>query len=156
VGREPGVGLRRRPVPREVRLPTDDRQPHGPDPRDLRARDQHRPARDTRSRRRRSAPPTCSARARSAPPTPTTRRRSAPRAPPRARPTASPSRSPTPGRRCATRPAPVVDKIKPQLEAAAAYAKEEPARTALGLAAAGAIIAGLVALARQSDDDSFR
>jgi len=51
---------------------------------------------------------------------------------------------------------PVVDKIKPQLDAAAAYAKEEPARTALGLAAAGAIIAGLVALARQSEDDSFR
>jgi ElaB/YqjD/DUF883 family membrane-anchored ribosome-binding protein len=52
--------------------------------------------------------------------------------------------------------APVVDKIKPQIDAAAAYAKEEPARTALGLAAAGAIIAGLVALARQSEDDSFR
>jgi len=52
--------------------------------------------------------------------------------------------------------APVVDKIKPQIDAAAAYAKEEPARTALGLAAAGAIIAGLIALARQSEDDSFR
>jgi len=51
---------------------------------------------------------------------------------------------------------PVVDKIKPQIDAAAAYAKEEPARTALGLAAAGAIIAGLIALARQSEDDSFR
>ena len=51
---------------------------------------------------------------------------------------------------------PVVDKIKPQIDAAAAYATEEPARTALGLAAAGAIIAGLVALARQSEDDSFR
>ena len=52
--------------------------------------------------------------------------------------------------------APVVDKIKPQIDAAAAYAKEEPARTALGLAAAGAIIAGLIALARQSEDDSLR
>jgi len=52
--------------------------------------------------------------------------------------------------------APVVDKIKPQIDAAAAYAKEEPARTALGLAAAGAIIAGLIALARQSEDDPFR
>jgi len=52
--------------------------------------------------------------------------------------------------------APVVEKIKPQIDAAAAYAKEEPARTALGLAAAGAIIAGLIALARQSEDDSFR
>ena len=51
--------------------------------------------------------------------------------------------------------APVVDKIKPQIDAAAAYAKEEPARTALGLAAAGAIIAGLIALARQSEDDSL-
>ena len=52
--------------------------------------------------------------------------------------------------------APVVEKIKPQLDAAAAYAKEEPARTALGLAAAGAIIAGLIALARRSEDDSLR
>jgi len=51
--------------------------------------------------------------------------------------------------------APVVEKIKPQIDAAAAYAKEEPARTALGLAAAGAIIAGLIALARQSEDDSL-
>ena len=31
-----------------VRLPADDRQPDGPDARDLRARDQHRPARDRR------------------------------------------------------------------------------------------------------------
>ena len=51
--------------------------------------------------------------------------------------------------------APVVEKIKPQLDAAAAYAKEEPARTALGLAVAGAVIAGLIALARQSEDDSL-
>ncbi|MEO8310754.1 MAG: hypothetical protein ABI520_06245 [Caldimonas sp.] len=50
---------------------------------------------------------------------------------------------------------PVVDKIKPQIDAAAAYAREEPARAALGLAAAGAIIAGLVALARHSQDDSL-
>jgi ElaB/YqjD/DUF883 family membrane-anchored ribosome-binding protein len=50
--------------------------------------------------------------------------------------------------------APVVDKIKPQIDAAAAYAKEDPARAALGLAAAGAIVAGLIALVRhaQSDD----
>ena len=46
LGREPRVGVRRRPVPRQVRLPADDRQPDGPDARDLRARDQHRPARD--------------------------------------------------------------------------------------------------------------
>jgi ElaB/YqjD/DUF883 family membrane-anchored ribosome-binding protein len=51
--------------------------------------------------------------------------------------------------------APVVEKIRPQIDAAAAYAKEEPARTALGLAAAGAIIAGLIALARKSEDDSL-
>jgi len=50
--------------------------------------------------------------------------------------------------------APVVEKLKPQIDAAAAYAKEEPARTALGLAAAGAIIAGLIALTRSSDDDA--
>lgn len=52
--------------------------------------------------------------------------------------------------------APVVEKLKPQIDAATAYAKEEPARTALGLAAAGAIIAGLIALARHSEDDSLR
>jgi hypothetical protein len=49
----------------------------------------------------------------------------------------------------------VVEKLKPQIDAATAYAKEEPARTALGLAAAGAIIAGLIALARHSEDDSL-
>lgn len=49
--------------------------------------------------------------------------------------------------------APVVDRIKPQLEAATAYAKEDPARAALGLAAAGAVIAGLIALTRHSQDD---
>jgi ElaB/YqjD/DUF883 family membrane-anchored ribosome-binding protein len=52
--------------------------------------------------------------------------------------------------------APVVEKIKPQIDAAAAYAKEEPARTALGVAATAAIIAGLIALARRSEDDSLR
>ncbi|MEO5843313.1 MAG: hypothetical protein ABIQ33_00585 [Caldimonas sp.] len=49
---------------------------------------------------------------------------------------------------------PMVDKIKPQIDAATAYAKEDPARAALGLAAAGAIIAGLIALARHSEDES--
>ncbi|MDQ6639162.1 MAG: hypothetical protein M3Z15_05795 [Pseudomonadota bacterium] len=48
---------------------------------------------------------------------------------------------------------PVVDKIRPQIEAAAAYAKEEPTRAAIGLAAAGAIVAGLIALARRAQDD---
>ena len=54
--------------------------------------------------------------------------------------------------------APVVDKMRPQVEAAANYVREDPTRAALGLAAAGALIAGLVALARQaggSDDDTL-
>jgi ElaB/YqjD/DUF883 family membrane-anchored ribosome-binding protein len=50
--------------------------------------------------------------------------------------------------------APVVDKIRPQIDAATAYAKEDPARAALGLAAAGAIVAGLIALARHAQDDT--
>jgi ElaB/YqjD/DUF883 family membrane-anchored ribosome-binding protein len=51
--------------------------------------------------------------------------------------------------------APVVDKVRPRVEAAASYVKDDPARAAIGLAAAGALIAGLVALARSagSDDD---
>ena len=48
MGREPRVGLRRRPVPRQLRLPPDDRQPDGPDARDLRARHEHRPEGDRR------------------------------------------------------------------------------------------------------------
>jgi ElaB/YqjD/DUF883 family membrane-anchored ribosome-binding protein len=51
--------------------------------------------------------------------------------------------------------APLVDKIRPQIDAAAAYAKDDPVRAAIGLAAAGAIIAGLIALTRQSDDDDL-
>jgi ElaB/YqjD/DUF883 family membrane-anchored ribosome-binding protein len=54
------------------------------------------------------------------------------------------------------RAAPVVDKLKPQIDAAAAYAKEDPTRAALGLAAAGAIVAGLIALSRSASDDSMR
>jgi len=50
--------------------------------------------------------------------------------------------------------APLVDKIRPQIDAATAYAKDDPVRAAIGLAAAGAVIAGLIALTRQSDDDS--
>jgi ElaB/YqjD/DUF883 family membrane-anchored ribosome-binding protein len=49
--------------------------------------------------------------------------------------------------------APVVDKVRPQVEAAAAYVKDDPTRAAIGLAAAGAIIAGLVALARHAQSD---
>jgi ElaB/YqjD/DUF883 family membrane-anchored ribosome-binding protein len=47
--------------------------------------------------------------------------------------------------------APVVDRLRPQLAAAASYAKDEPARTALGIAAAGAVLIGLMALIRDSD-----
>ncbi len=50
--------------------------------------------------------------------------------------------------------APVVDRIKPQIDAAAAYAREDPARAALGLAAAAALVAGLIALARHTQDDT--
>ena len=41
--------------------------------------------------------------------------------------------------------APVVDQLRPQLEAPANYAKDEPARAALGIAAAGAVLIGLIA-----------
>ena len=50
--------------------------------------------------------------------------------------------------------APMVDKLRPQIEAATNYARDEPARTALGLAAAGAVLIGLMALIRSSDSDS--
>ncbi len=49
--------------------------------------------------------------------------------------------------------APMVDRLKPQIDAAAAYAKDDPVRAAIGLAAAGAVIAGLIALTRGSQDD---
>jgi len=52
--------------------------------------------------------------------------------------------------------APVIEKVKPQVDAATAYVKEDPARAALGLATAGAIIAGLIALARSAQDDRGR
>ena len=48
----------------------------------------------------------------------------------------------------------MVDRLRPQIDAAAAYAKDDPVRAAIGLAAAGAIIAGLIALTRSSDDDA--
>ena len=49
--------------------------------------------------------------------------------------------------------APVVDKIRPQIDAATTYVTDDPVRAALGLAAAGAIVAGLIALTRSSQDD---
>jgi ElaB/YqjD/DUF883 family membrane-anchored ribosome-binding protein len=48
---------------------------------------------------------------------------------------------------------PVVDRVRPQIAAAASYAKEDPARAALGAAAAAALVIGLVALVRRSQDD---
>lgn len=48
---------------------------------------------------------------------------------------------------------PMVDRVRPQIDAVASYAKEDPARAALGAAAATALIIGLVALARRSQDD---
>ena len=50
--------------------------------------------------------------------------------------------------------APMVDKLRPQIEAATNYARDEPARTALGLAAAGAVLIGLMAMIRSSHSDS--
>jgi ElaB/YqjD/DUF883 family membrane-anchored ribosome-binding protein len=44
--------------------------------------------------------------------------------------------------------APVVDKLKPQIDAIAAYAKEDPTRAALGVATAGALLVGLLGLLR--------
>lgn len=49
--------------------------------------------------------------------------------------------------------APVVDKLRPQIDAVTNYAKEDPARAALGMAAAGAVLVGLLALIRRSEND---
>lgn len=46
--------------------------------------------------------------------------------------------------------APVIERLKPQLDAVASYAKEDPARAALGVATAGAVLFGLLALIRHS------
>ena len=46
--------------------------------------------------------------------------------------------------------APVVDRLKPQFDAVASYAKEDPARAALGVVTAGAVLFGLMALIRRS------
>jgi ElaB/YqjD/DUF883 family membrane-anchored ribosome-binding protein len=50
--------------------------------------------------------------------------------------------------------APVVEKLRPQIDAATRYAKEDPARAALGLAVAGAVVAGLLALVHRAQDDT--
>ena len=44
--------------------------------------------------------------------------------------------------------APVVDKLKPQIDALATYAKEDPTRAALGAATVGALVLGLLGLLR--------
>lgn len=46
--------------------------------------------------------------------------------------------------------APVVERLKPQFDAVASYAKEDPTRAALGVATAGAVLFGLLALIRRS------
>ncbi len=46
--------------------------------------------------------------------------------------------------------APIVERLKPPLDAVASYAKEDPARAALGVATAGAVLFGLLALIRRS------
>ena len=48
--------------------------------------------------------------------------------------------------------APVVDRLRPQFESAASYARDEPARTALGLVTVGAAVFGLLALINRSRD----
>lgn len=45
--------------------------------------------------------------------------------------------------------APVVDKLKPQIDALATYAKDDPTRAALGVATAGAVLVGLLSLLRK-------
>lgn len=47
---------------------------------------------------------------------------------------------------------PLIDKLRPQLDAAVDYAKQDPARTAIGLATAGAVIVGLLSLLGGDED----
>ncbi len=49
--------------------------------------------------------------------------------------------------------APVIDRLKPQLNAVANYAKDDPVRAALGVATAGAVLFGLLSLIRRSGAD---
>ena len=66
-----------------------------------------------------------------------------------ARQRASPTASPRPGPSLREQAAPVVDKLKPQIDALATYAKEDPTRAALGVATAGAVLIGLLGLLRR-------
>jgi len=45
--------------------------------------------------------------------------------------------------------APVIERLRPQIDAVATYAKEDPARAALGVATAGAVLFGLISLLRR-------
>jgi ElaB/YqjD/DUF883 family membrane-anchored ribosome-binding protein len=48
---------------------------------------------------------------------------------------------------------PAIDRIRPQLDAVTAFAKEDPVKAAAGVALAGALLAGIVALIRGRMDD---
>ncbi len=48
---------------------------------------------------------------------------------------------------------PMVERLRPQFEAAARYAREDPTRAALGVATAGALLIGLYALTRSSSSN---
>ena len=48
--------------------------------------------------------------------------------------------------------APYIDRVRPQLDAAVSYAKDDPARAAIGVATAGAVLLGLLSLIRHSDE----
>jgi hypothetical protein len=48
---------------------------------------------------------------------------------------------------------PVVDRIRPQIDAVTAFAKEDPVKAAAGVALAGAVLAGIAALIRSRLDD---
>ena len=45
--------------------------------------------------------------------------------------------------------APVIERLRPQIDAAASYAKEDPARAAIGVATAGAVLFGLLSLLKR-------
>src|ERR1019366_8441730 len=44
---------------------------------------------------------------------------------------------------------PVIERLRPQIDAVATYAKEDPVRTALGVAAVGALLFGLISLTKR-------
>jgi ElaB/YqjD/DUF883 family membrane-anchored ribosome-binding protein len=50
---------------------------------------------------------------------------------------------------------PLVARLQPQIDAVTSYAKQEPGRSALAVAAAGVAIAGLLALMNKDGDEGF-